>query len=217
MCQRKEVQTRRELADTYDEIHRKHEFHDRPRFYGWIADLAEVQPEQVCLDIACGRGLLLSELEARGAVSVGVDLSEVALLRCRENHSAALVAVADGERLPFASDTFDIAFHLGNLEHFFDPLAGAREMVRVMKPGGRAVVMLPNSYYSGDLWKVIRTGYGPNHHQPIDRFATRREWEDLLEEAGLTVEKTVAYNKFKWWKHLLPFNLAYHFVYLAGK
>jgi len=105
---------------------------------------------------------------------------------------------------------------LGNLEHFLDPAAGARELARVLAPEGRGVIMLPNAYYSGDLWRVIRTGRGPDHHQAIDRFATCEEWRDLLESAGLRVEAVERWDKGKLWKRLLfPFHLAYHFVYLV--
>lgn len=78
-------------------------------------------------------------------------------------------------------------------------------------------MLLPNAYYSGDLWRVIRTGRGPDHHQAIDRFATCEEWRDLLVAAGLRVERVERWDKGKLWKRLLPFHLAYHFLYLATR
>ena len=74
-------------------------------------------------------------------------------------------------------------------------------------------MLLPNSFYSGDIWRVIRFGYGPDHHQPSERFGTIHEWRDFLEASGLKVQEIRPYNRFKWWKRLLPRNLAYHFLY----
>jgi SAM-dependent methyltransferase len=121
--------------------------------------------------------------------------------------------VAYGEALPFRDGVFSCVTNLGSLEHFLDPLSAVREMARVMAPGGKALILVPNSFYSGDIWRVIRTGLGPDHHQDPQRFATAGEWRCLLEEGGLPVEKVMRYNKFKWWKDLLPFHLAYAFLF----
>jgi SAM-dependent methyltransferase len=129
----------------------------------------------------------------------------------------ARLVLGDGERLPFRDGAFPFVTHLGNLEHFLDPDLGAREVARMLPLGGRAAFLLPNAYYTGDIWRVIRTGYGPDHRQSIDRFATAGEWRDLLEAAGLRVRRALAYNKFKWWKRLFPFHLAYHFLFVCER
>ena len=124
---------------------------------------------------------------------------------------------AFGESLPFVDGAFRYVTSLGSLEHYLDPLAGVRELARVLAPDGTCAVMVPNSFYSGDIWRVIRTGEGPDHHQDPQRFASRSEWAALLETGGLRVRDVRRYDKFKWWKSLLPFNLAYCFVYLCGR
>jgi ubiquinone/menaquinone biosynthesis C-methylase UbiE len=163
------------------------------------------------LDAGCGGGDLLAELPR--CLCVGVDISDVALAEARRVAPRALLALAGGESLPFADRSFDRVVCLGNLEHFLDASRGARELARVVKPGGAVWVLLPNSFYSGALWRLLRTGYGPDHHQPIERFATIHEWRDFLEAHGLEVLEVRAYNRFKWWKRLLPRALAWHFLY----
>jgi len=217
MIERRRVETQRALRAAYNELHGRVRLEERPRFYDWVLDrLGPAAAGARLLDIGCGRGGLLRAAAARGLRAAGIDLSDVAAGEARRAGARA-VAVACGEALPFADGSFPLVAHLGNLEHFLDPRRGAREIARVLAPAGRAAVLLPNAYYSGDIWRVVRTGYGPDHHQPIDRFATAGEWRDLLEGEGLAVSATVPYNKFKWWKRLLPLNLAYHFLFLCTR
>ena len=155
---------------------------------------------------------------AVGAQPWGMDISRVALGQARERlDSAVLFFIADGSRLPIADGTFRVILNLGTLEHFSDLERGIREMARVLRDDGTAWVLLPNLFYSGAIWQGIRTGYGPDHHQPIDRFATVNEWRDLLEAGGLHVRRWFPYHKGKWWKRLLPRRLAWHFLFETGR
>ncbi len=61
----------------------------------------------------------------------------------------------DGTRMPFADGTFDVVFHQGLLEHFRDTGPLLRENVRVLKPGGRLVVDVPQKYHYYTLGKQI--------------------------------------------------------------
>ncbi|MEA3377653.1 MAG: methyltransferase domain-containing protein, partial [Chloroflexota bacterium] len=136
----------------------------------------------------------------------------------------------------------DNAFHyvtnLGSLEHYPDIPRGVREMVRVLKPDGRAAILLPNSYYLADiLWQVWRTGYGPSHQQPLERFATVGEWSDILSEGGIDILRIHAYNflfpvrrkDWQWYRRrprrflnlliapFVPFNLSYCHLFIGQK
>jgi SAM-dependent methyltransferase len=202
-----------ELRAAYNRRHAAGLLRDRDRFYRLARKRLGGAPGASLLDVGCGGGFLLRQ--AAGMRAVGVEVSDVAIRAARENAPAALVVLGQGERLPFRSRSFDRVACLGNLEHFLDPARGVREIVRVLRPSGEALFLLPNSYYSGDLWRVIRTGYGPDHHQPVERFGTLYEWRDFLEQGGLEVVEVLPYNRFKWWKRLLPRALAYHFFYRA--
>ncbi len=215
----------REVRVAYNARHAAGVIRDRDRFYRMVARRIAVHLEPSrrgrarLLDAGCGGGYLLREAARAGTVIFrelhGLDISVAALQVARVEAPRVRLVLAQGERLPYPDRTFDAVACLGNLEHFIDPAAGAREIARVCRPGGAAWLLLPNSFYSGDIWRVVRTGYGPNHHQVIDRFATVNEWRDFLEACGLRVEEVAPYNRFKWWKRLLPRNLAYHFLFLA--
>lgn len=96
------------------------------------------------LDVACGSGKLTAELAriaGSGGHIIGLDFSREMLDIARHNHPGIEFLEGDALDLPFEAGRFDattIAFGLRNLA---DPVLGLKEMVRVLKPGGRAVVL----------------------------------------------------------------------------
>lgn len=216
MIERRTVSTLGELRAAYNRTYARAEYGEKAALYRRVLRLLDPRPGEALLDVGCGGGQFLVHAREAGLRPVGLDLADGALARARARGLDALV-LGQGERLPVRDGAFRLVACLGNLEHFLDPAAGARELRRVLAPDGRVAVLLPNAYYSGDLWRVIRTGRGPDHHQAIDRFATCEEWRDLLQAAGLRVERVERWDKGKLWKRLLPFHLAYHFLYLATR
>jgi SAM-dependent methyltransferase len=95
------------------------------------------------LDVGCGAGHLLARVPA--GRRVGVDLAHVLLRRAR-GRLGANVALAQGDavELPFLSDTFERVYCSEVLEHLPDPPAALGEIRRVLKPGGVAVLSVPN-------------------------------------------------------------------------
>lgn len=218
MLERVKAKSLKDVREAYNKIYARAEYGDKEILYHRVYKLLAPPIDTPILDIACGAGQWLRFLSDREHSVAGCELSENALLKARNRCPKALLFQADGAHLPLADESWSMVTCLGSLEHFLDPLAGAKELVRVLKPGGKTVIMLPNSYYSGDLWRVLRTGYGPNHHQIIDRFATVGEWSDLIEEAGLKIVRVDRYDKGKWLRRLLmPFNFAYHFVFTCER
>jgi len=96
------------------------------------------------LDVACGSGKLTAELAriaGPGGRVAGLDFSPEMLAIARRHHPQIEFMEGDALDLPFEEGLFDattIAFGLRNLA---DPVRGLREMTRVLKPGGRAVVL----------------------------------------------------------------------------
>jgi SAM-dependent methyltransferase len=108
--------------------------------------LAALPPAARVADIAAGPGTLSLLAAAAGATVSAIDLSEKMVAEFRARIAAAGlsgavdVRVGDGQRLPFETGAFDAAFSMFGLMFFPDRAAGLREMKRVLKPGGRAVV-----------------------------------------------------------------------------
>ena len=105
-----------------------------PRF----ADFARIEAGQTVLDVGCGPGALTGELVGRlGPSSVSaVDPSEPFVAAARERHPGVNVQLAPAEQLPFANQTFDAALAQLVVHFMTDPVAGLREMGRVVRHGG---------------------------------------------------------------------------------
>jgi ubiquinone/menaquinone biosynthesis C-methylase UbiE len=87
------------------------------------------------LDVGCGSGTWLRAVADLGAVPAGVDISQVALAACKQALPSADLYCGPAESLPFTEGEFDFISCLGALEHFLEPQAALREMIRVAKPG----------------------------------------------------------------------------------
>jgi len=102
------------------------------------------------LDVGCGKGRFARVLAERypGASLVGFDLAE-AMLR----HVPVGVGACAGSMtaLPFPSGIFDCAYATESLEHAVDIQAAVAEMCRVVRPGGRIVIIDKNSQQWGRL------------------------------------------------------------------
>jgi ubiquinone/menaquinone biosynthesis C-methylase UbiE len=226
-----------ELRDSYDRL-----------YQGWMGEhenlgqaerilrLLEVQPGRRLVDVACGLGYLAAMAAERGLDAVGIDISTVALRKAQQAYQdVGMLVLGDAERLPWADRTFDYAVNLGSLEHFIDPAAGVREMRRILKPQGRAALLLPNSHHIRAIYSVYKYGELFSDLQDYERFATRVEWERMLTENGMRVCGVHKYdtgmarihkpgNEVFWYLYniffrlfgrWIPLNLTYTFIFIC--
>jgi demethylmenaquinone methyltransferase/2-methoxy-6-polyprenyl-1,4-benzoquinol methylase len=108
------------------------------------ADLAGVGPGASALDVACGTGDLAIELRSRvGAAGevIGCDFSQEMLARARTKAPKLAFEWANALELPYEDDRFDAATVGFGARNFSDLQRGIDEMARVVKPGGRVVVL----------------------------------------------------------------------------
>jgi len=114
------------------------------RWRARAVDLAGVGPGDRALDVATGTGDLAVELARRvGAAGevVGSDFSEEMLARAREKAPGVTWEWANALELPYAADRFDAATVGFGARNFSDLDRGLAEMARVVRPGGRVVVL----------------------------------------------------------------------------
>lgn len=129
-------------------------------------------------DLGCGAGWAtrMAKIEGRAAQTIGLDFSITGLTHARKHSPQILWIQGDGTALPLADVSFDRLFCNGSLEHFPDIRRGVAEIARVLRPGGRAVLIVPNFYVKTEQPMEFRTHYWA--------------WKNLFIAAGLDVEKT---------------------------
>lgn len=93
------------------------------------------------LDVACGTGDMAIELLKRGCSVTGIDLSEEMLAIARRKTAEANFQLANAEALPFDDATFDAVTSAFGIRNFVHLDKGLAEMARVLKSGGRMVIL----------------------------------------------------------------------------
>ena len=185
----------------FEEIERFRYF-DQP-FIHSFAQFTRYRDKKV-LEVGFGAGTDFIQFLRAGAHVSGVDLTEEALMNLR-NRIAAYelpqpdsIQVADAERLPFPSNSFDLGYSFGVLHHSPNTVKAIGELVRVVKPRGEVKLMLYNrrSIYvinlwikhallRGKLWKSLRWVLW-NHLESIGtKGYTRKELKRILSDLGM--------------------------------
>jgi len=182
-----EVATQDYVTDFYEDVRyrlpwaRAYHEHTLEQMIG-LADLSGH-----VLDNGCGNGVFLEHLVRRGwrgKRCVGTDIS-MGMLRHAQRRLADLdhppgfaLAQADACRLPFADDSFDVVFARGLLHHLPSPADGAREMARVLRPGGTVLVLDPNRTLLSEIPR--RLARKTTHFDEEHKHFTAAELERIL-------------------------------------
>jgi len=126
-------------------------FSSRYRFI--IEAAARVPPGARFLEIGCSRGHLTSYLLLAGRDATGVDVSPSALAAARAAFGDHFLAAGD-PRIA-AQAPYDVIYHVGTIGCLADPVGMTRDLLRLLKPGGRLLFNAPNRdslLWPGQLW-----------------------------------------------------------------
>lgn len=172
------MQVMQEDAETYDA------YLVPAIFEPWSRDLikrALVWNGDRVLDIACGTGIVACRIAGTGAKVTGLDTdaSRLAVARKRAGDEGVSVTWREGsgEALPFREPTFDLVTCQQGLQFMTDRAKAAREMRRVLVPGGRAVISCWSPIEQQGAYAAIAALYPKPAPPPI-------ELKPLLVDAG---------------------------------
>jgi demethylmenaquinone methyltransferase/2-methoxy-6-polyprenyl-1,4-benzoquinol methylase len=137
------------IARRYDLLNDLQSFGLHRRWKRRVVGLADVKPGDRALDVCCGTGDLALALAQRGAEVVGLDFSGAMLEIANKRRQKILqtqtlnlkLIQGDAQQIPFPDHSFDIATVGYGLRNLTDWETGLTEMHRVVKPGGRLIVL----------------------------------------------------------------------------
>jgi ubiquinone/menaquinone biosynthesis C-methylase UbiE/uncharacterized protein YbaR (Trm112 family) len=134
--------------------------------------LLDVKPGDSVLETSVGTGLNFKYLP-RGTKLAGLDLSLEMLANCQNNmrrwKMEADLYLGNAESLPFADASFDVVFTCGGFNFFSDRAKAVREMIRVVKPGGRLMIEDETEEYVKSTYEKIpyTSSFFGDRNQPV--------------------------------------------------
>jgi ubiquinone/menaquinone biosynthesis C-methylase UbiE len=185
------------IARWYAKVTRK-DYAEFQKLAGRLAD--QLPPGSSALEVAPGPGYLAIELAKFGRYTItGLDISETFVAIARRNTADAGVRVdfrhGNASAMPFADQSFDLIVCRAAFKNFSEPVKALAEMQRVLKPGGRAMII----DLRRDTPKEEIDAYVDNMHAGmvnsafmkltframlLKRAYTREEFERFIAESG---------------------------------
>lgn len=137
---------------------------------------------------------ILNWMAEEGASCFGLDVSREVAGRARRNAHAAgdrlHLVQADIRHVPFADAAFDAVYTMGTIEHIDEYRLAVREVARVLKPGGRAIIGVPHKWnlFLRPLLVTVLDRFGKYPYSPEKSFSARA-LREVVEQAGLRVTR----------------------------
>ena len=175
-----------------------------------IAGAAGDRITGLILENGCGVGMYVQHLTSFGGKVIGLEYDSERAAEARTRSS--YIVNAAGETIPLPSSTFDLILSHEVIEHVRDDRAAIREMIRILKPGGRIALFCPNRGYPfethGIFWRgqyyfgnKFLVNYLPwawrNRLAPHVRVYTRRDLLKLFEGLPVKyVDRTIIFGAY---------------------
>ena len=161
--------------------------------YKRVSKVLNLQSEDDLAEIACGGGHFLKKYASHVRTIAGLDLSNVQVkmatrkLRSRIASGTAEILLGDASQLPWEDNRFSVVTTMGSITGFPKPLESLKEMHRVLRSGGRAVVSIENNAEDGKDYSKYVEKWGMWHWSEEDVLK-------MMKEAGFT-EVSITYDK----------------------
>lgn len=164
----------------------------------WHAEMIRHVPQGArrILDLGCGTGFFLAELEEQHPGAVGLDISHEMLRVSEQYVPGARLVTGDAERLPFQPGSFDTVFCKGSLHHTRDHVGFLENCRRMLGPEG--VLIMSEPCNDNPLIRLARAVLyrRSSAFDEGDQGFTRRGIRDLCERAGFELVRDYKYGVF---------------------
>lgn len=110
------------------------------------------------LDLGCGEGDLVAQLEDQFKTLVGSDIALNRIKLAKKKYNSKKIKFEFGDldkKLPYATNSFDVITCLGVIEYTFDPYHVMNEIRRVLRPEGILILEVPNLAYLPERMKLL--------------------------------------------------------------
>ncbi len=161
-----------------------------------IIEISGVKPKKI-LDVGCASGWFLSKLAEKYPhfSLVGVDIYKPAIQYGRKVYKNLDLVLADGHKLPFKNNSFDLITCTEVLEHVVEPDKVLEEIKRVLKPNGIAIIEMDSGSFLFTMawywWTNLRRGVWRDSH--IHTFNTKI-LENMIKNSGLIITQKKVFN-----------------------
>ena len=155
--------------------------------------LKEIDQGSFVLEAGCGMGQWVSYADSFSHTAVGIDVVKETLRKAQTWHSNENASFkgsfisGDIRSLPFRSACFDLVLSFGVIEHFSDPRPLLKEIHRVLKPGGKALITTPNIYCTHTFMRPFLQWIGKWHLGYEDSYSPQ-QLRMLLEDTDYSVD-----------------------------
>ena len=164
----------------------------------WHGEMLSHMPAQAerVLDLGCGTGFFLAELEELRPGAVGLDISHEMLRVSEQYVPGARLVTADAEKLPFKARVFDTIFCKGSLHHTRDHVRFLENCRRALSPSGVLIMSEPCNDNFAIRWaRYLMYRFSP-HFDLGDEGFTKNGLIRLYEEAGFEITYAGRYGVF---------------------
>lgn len=161
---------------------------------GPMLDAAAVLAGMRVLDVCTGPGMLAAGAIARGARATGIDFSGEVVELARKLVPQAEMCEGDAQSLPFPDNSFDAVVCGYGVMHIPEPEQALREMVRVVRPGGRVAISVWDSSAPNNGFSLVYAGIRAHgtmnvplpHGADFFQFSTDEKMRAALAGVGLS-------------------------------
>ncbi|OGH16739.1 MAG: hypothetical protein A3C30_00145 [Candidatus Levybacteria bacterium RIFCSPHIGHO2_02_FULL_40_18] len=161
-----------------------------------VLSMIDKYPDSI-LDVGCASGWFLSKVSRRypKAACVGIDKYKKAIYYGKKRYKSLKFLYADAHKLPFRSNSFDLVIATEVLEHVTDPTGALKEIKRVLKKEGSAIIEMDSGNFLFGIvwhwWTNIRKGVWRDAHLHL---FTAKKLSEMLGSNGFIVSKKKMFN-----------------------